>query len=136
MSLAAVFDQLGQSVMPMVTAAVFPDTMTVYGETTLSDSGGGRVKSAVEEVYIEVPCTYEAMQTENRLNSADKLLSIQQYMMTFPTHNGNQIRYDIDPKVHRFVVDARGNEPEQTFRIVALRNVSGVIFEAVCTKEN
>ncbi len=136
MSLASVFDKLGQSVMPKVASAVFPDTMTVYGETTSAGTGGGRIKSAASEVYSDVPVTYEPMQIENRLSSADKLLSVQQYVLTFPTHDATQFRYDIDPKAHKLVVDERGNEPAKTFRIVALREQSGVVFEAICTKEN
>ena len=110
--------------------------MTIYGETRTQGTGGGFVKSAASEIALEVPVTYEPMQIENRLNTADKLISIQQYMLTFPTHDSSQIRYDIDPKAHRLVVDERGNEPEKTFRIVALREVSGVVYEAICTKEN
>lgn len=136
MSLAAVFDKLGQSVMPSVGAAVFPDLMNITGETTVAGTGGGVVKSAAEPLWEDVPVAYEPMQTENRLTSGDKLLSVQQYMVTFPTHTADAIRIDIDPKAHKLVVLERGNEPEKIFRIVALREQSGVVFEAVCNKEN
>lgn len=136
MSLADVFNTLGQTVMPKVTAAAFPDTMTVKGETTSAGTGGGRVKSAATDVYESVPCSYEATRVENRLTSADKLLSIQQYLVTFPTHDKFRVRYEVDVKKHRLVVNARGTEPAKTFRIIALRDLSGVIFEAVCEREN
>lgn len=136
MSLASVFNTLGQTVMPQVAAAVFPDTMNIYSETQTQGTGGGFIKSAALEAYEEVPVAYEPMQIENRLSSADKLLSVQQYMLTFPTHDRFAVRIDLDPKVHRLVVLERGNEPEKTFRIVAIREQSGVVFEVICTKEN
>lgn len=136
MSLAAVFDTLGQTVLPQVAAAVFPDLMNITGETRSAGTGGGQIKSAVTESYWDVPVTYEPMQIENRLTSADKLLSTQQYMVTFPTHEPSGVRIDIDPKQHKLVVLERGNEPEKTFRIVSIRDQSGVVFEAICTKEN
>lgn len=136
MSLAGVFDKLGQTVMPTIAASVFPDTMTIKGETTVVGSGGGIIKSAASDIYEDVPCTYEPTQVENRLTSGDKLISIQQYLVTFPTHDAQQFRLDIDPKAHLLVVNERGSEPEKTFRIVALRDISGVVFEALCNKEN
>ena len=135
MSTAAVFNQLGQTVMPTVFAAVFPDTMTVQGETAASDSGGGRVKAARTDVYTNVPVMYEPMQIENRSASGDKLVSFQQYKLTFPAYQSG-VRLDIDPKAHRFLVGARGDEPEKVFKMVALRDLSGLLFEAICTKEN
>lgn len=136
MSLAGVFNKLGQTVIPKIGVSVFPDTCRITGETTAVGSGGGRVKSVVTESYFDVPCTYEPTQVENRLTSADKLISLQQYIVTLPTHDASGTRIDLDPKVHKIVVNERGNEPEKTFKIVALRDVSGVVFEAVCEKEN
>lgn len=134
--LAAIFDTLGQEIIPEIGAIAFPDTCTITGETTAAGTGGGRVKSVVTEIYIDVPCTYEPTQVENRLSSSDKLISIQQYLVTMPTHDIRGDRYELDPKVHKIVVNERGNEPAKTFKIVALRDISGVVFEWVCEKEN
>lgn len=134
MSLATDLNQLAEITIPGM-ADDFPDRMDILEEETVAGTGGGRIKGASTEAYIDIPCIYEPMRTENRLNSADKLVSIQQYMITFPTHNGG-FRIDIDPKKSQLRVLERGNEPEKIFRIVAIRDQMGVIFEAVCTKEN
>jgi hypothetical protein len=135
MSLAAVFDILGQQVMPTVATAAFPDTMDIKAEVNAAGPGGGRIKSRTSTAYEAVPCTYKPLQVETRLNSADKLVSLQQYMVTFPTHHQGE-RVDIDPKTHSLTVLERGNEPEKVFKIISIRDKQGVIFEAICTKEN
>jgi hypothetical protein len=123
--LSAIFDSLGQDILPEIGAIAFPDTMRITGETTAAGTGGGRVKSAALEVYDDVPVTYEA----------DKLISLQQYKLTFPTHYLG-FRLEIDVKQHKFIVNERGNEPEKVFKVIALRDISGVVFEAICDKEN
>jgi hypothetical protein len=133
--LSAIFDSLGQDILPEIGAIAFPDTMRITGETTAAGTGGGRVKSAALEVYDDVPVTYEPMEIERRLSSADKLISLQQYKLTFPTHYLG-FRLEIDVKQHKFIVNERGNEPEKVFKVIALRDISGVVFEAICDKEN
>lgn len=136
MSLASVLDTLGQTVMPKVGAAVFPDTLTVTGETLSVDSGGARYKSAAASVYTGVPCAYEPIKTERRTEQGGRVVSVQQYLVTMPTHTSAGTRINLDPKTHRLAVDARGNEPAKTFRITAVRDQSGVVFESVCEREN
>jgi hypothetical protein len=133
MSLASVFNTLGQSVIPQVAAAVFPDTCTIKGESLGSDSGGGQV-STVTDDYTNVPCAYEPLSGQ-RFDSAGKLLSTQAYRVTIATHyNGSRI--NLDPKEHKFVVNSRGNEPAKTFRIESIGDDMGVVFEVLCTREN
>lgn len=134
MSLDTVFNTLGQTVIPQIGAAVFPDTLTVQGETAVSDSGGGYYLSATGSVHTAVPCVYEPL-SGSRVDSAGKLVSIEAYTVTMPTHHGGS-RINLDPKVHRLVVAARGNEPVKTFRIVSIGDDMGVVFEVVCEREN
>lgn len=135
MGTANVFNKLGQSLMPKVAAAVFPDTLTVVAETTATDSGGARYKSATTNAYTSVPCAYEPAQIERRIEQGGKVLSSQQYIVTMPTHTAAGSRINLDPKTHRLTVAARGNEPAKTFRIIAVRDPMGVMFEVVCELE-
>jgi hypothetical protein len=135
MSLAKVFDTLGQAVLPKIASAAFPDTMDIMAETITIGAGGGRVKGASTAAYSEVPCTYSPMQVETRRTTGDKMVSVQQYLVKFPTHHDGE-RIDIDPAKHSLKVLERGNEPEKTFRVTSVRDKSGVIFEAICQREN
>ena len=135
MSLASVFNELGQTIMPTVFAEVMPDTLNVIEFTNVSDNAGGQFTTSAT-VYEDVSCVYEPMEIEYRRVASDKTISIQQYRVTFATHDDLQARIDIDPRVHRLNVIARGNEPAKVFRIIALRDISGVVFEAVCEREN
>lgn len=136
MSMETVFNTLGQSVMPKVAAAAFPDTMTVYGETLTSDSGGGHRKTQTT-VYSSVPVAYEPNRNDRRRIEGERQLSANEYVLTFPTHSPTTgTRYNIDPIAHRLVVNARGNEPAKTFRIIAAPDLSGAMYEIICVKEN
>lgn len=133
MSIANAFNQLGQTVMPAVGAAVFPDTMTVISETATQGTGGGIIKGTTN-LYSNVPVAYKPLQVERQLTSGDKLLSIQQYEVTFPTHKSGS-RINVTPNM-KLSVNARGNEPVKVFRIVALGDKQGVVWKATCEKEN
>lgn len=136
MSLAAVFNKLGQIVVPKVAAAAFPDTLTVYADTLAQDSGGATRKTGTTAAYSSVPCAYEPLQIERRIEQGAKLLSSQEYRITMPTHTANQTRINLDPKTHRLTVAARGNEPAKTFRIIAIGDQMGVNYEVLCQREN
>ena len=135
----ATLDSLGQIKVPAVFAKLAAkglcELMNITGETNSQGAGGGRVKTPTTD-YEDVPVIYEpAKQSSQRVTKGEMTVSVQQYILTFPTHL-NGVRIDIDAKKHRLTVLARGNEPEKVFRIEAIRDESGVVFEAVCTKEN
>lgn len=138
--MAGVLNDLGQTILPSVfsslNSAGLVDTMTIKSESASStDTGGGRVKGTASDAYTSVPVSYEPAQSSNtRIMSGDKSISIQQYALTFPTHQSGS-RINLDPKIHRLIVNARGNEPAKTFRIIAIKDVSGVVFEAICERE-
>lgn len=136
MSLAALANTLGQTVMPNVCAAVMTDTMTIKAESASSIVDGARVKGTTTDYKTSVPCCYEPVRTRKsaREGAGEKSISQQQYLVTIPTHKSGS-RINLDPKTHRFVVDARGNEPAKTFRIISVGDISGVVYEVVCTRE-
>lgn len=138
MSLAEVFDTLGQTVIPAIADAVFPDTMNIKAESQETiGNGGERIKGSVTNAYTNVPCVYEpvARERSSRNVVGDKATPAMRYTLKFPTHQ-NGARIDIDARTHRPVVNARGNEPQKTFRFIGQpRDKSGVIFEADCVFE-
>jgi hypothetical protein len=135
--LAAVFDMLGQTVIPQIAATVFPDTANIVQlKTPTSDGAGGQRKGSIKTVYEGVPCSYEpAQRHESRDTINGKMTSQQAYIVTIATHQDGT-RIDLDPVLHRIEVLARGNEPPKTFRITSNRDSAGVCFELNCIKEN
>jgi hypothetical protein len=133
--LTTVFNLLGQTVVPAIGAAAFPDTMTITAETTSQGTGGGMVKSATSNAHTNVPCAYKP-NTGRRVPIGDKLVSVGDYTVVLPTHTAAGTRINLDPKTHSFVVNARGNEPAKTFRIEYIGDHAGVKYEVLCTKEN
>jgi hypothetical protein len=132
-------NDLGQRILPSVfsslNSAGIVDTMTIKAETAATiGTGGGRIKGTPTDAYEAVPVSYEPTQVEKRVVTGDKAVSSLQYTLTFPTHHVGE-RIDIDPKTHRLIVDARGNEPEKTFQFTGDRDISGVVFEAACVCE-
>lgn len=138
--MAGVLNDLGQTILPNVFSSLntagLVDTMTVKSESaTSTDSGGGRIKGTASDAYTSVPVSYEPVTSGKRIIGGDKAISTMQYALTFPTHTSAGSRINIDPKIHRLVVNARGNEPAKTFRIIAVQDVSGVVFECICERE-
>lgn len=141
--MAKVFDKLGQSVLPKVFSKLsgvgLTDLMTVQGETTSAGTGGGRVKSATTAVYANVPVVFAPKESGFKAIEGEQGVSRQVYTLKFPSHAANGTRYNIDPKSHRLIVQARtdgGDEPQKTFRILSIRDLQGNLFEADCVKEN
>jgi hypothetical protein len=135
-------NDLGRTILPSVfkslNAAGIVDTMTVVAESAVTiGTGGERIKGTASEAYEDVPVSYEptATNSTSRTVAGDKAVSSAQYTLTFPVHMNNGDRIEIDPKSHRLIVNARGDEPVKTFRIIRIRDVSGVVFEAVCERE-
>ena len=135
MSLANAFNTLGQTVMPRVGAAAFPDTMTIKADAPTIGTGGGRIKGTATDAYTNVPVTYAPTAVEKRIFQADRPINTLQYTLTMPTHTSAGARINIDAESHRLIVNARGTEPAKTFRIIAVGDISGVIFEVICEKE-
>lgn len=139
--MAGVLNDLGSAVLPQVFSSLktagLVDTMTIKAESaTSTDSGGGRVKGTASDAYTLVPVSYEPLRNTRgaRFQAGDKAVSTQQYLITLPTHHGGS-RINLDPKIHRFVTNTRGNEPAKTFRIISVGDVSGVVFEVICQRE-
>ena len=64
----------------------------------------------------------------------DRLISVTQYDVIFPS---NQFGRAVDVKVSdRLQVLERGNQDEKLFRVIAVKNDSGVVLTAVCDLEN
>lgn len=138
-----VFTTLGQNVLPKVFGKLsnvgLTDFMDVKGETVTAGSGGGRIKGASPCVYKDIPVVFEIKDKGYRTMSGDQLGSNQDYILKFPTHNENGVRYSIDPNAHRLHIKARlnpGDEPAKVFRITAIRDVMGNIYEAECVRED
>jgi hypothetical protein len=136
--MAGVLNDLGQTIIPGVFAALnnagLTDTMTVYGESLTSDSGGGFRKTQTT-VYSSVPVTYKPNTNNARNVQGERQLSVNEYIVTFPTNSSAGSRYTVTPS-HRLVVAARGNEPAKTFRIISIADKGGMVYEAICVKEN
>lgn len=133
--LAEIYNELGQSVMPEAFGFAFPDLMNITGETRTQGQGGGQIKSASPADYSDIPVLYEPYQREQRVIIGDKAVSTNEYVLTFPVYHEGA-RVNIDAANQRLKVLARGGEPEKVFRITAIKDYSGVYFEAICTKEN
>lgn len=125
--------------MPTVTAAVFPDTMTITAETNTQGSGGGQIKGGTSNAYTNIPVAYKPLSSGQRAQYADKLVSSEGYQLTMPTHynnSGTPTRINLDPKTHSLIVNARGDEPAKSFRIIVVGDKQGVVFEVIADKEN
>lgn len=134
MGLAAVFDKLGQTVIPKIGAKVFPDTMTIVARTPGQDGNGDQTITE-SNAYTNVPCVYEPKTSQSRRDTGGKLVAEKEYTMTFPVYQ-NGSRINIDPKIHYFRVNARGLEPVKTFINILPGDESGVVYEVSCEKEN
>lgn len=136
--MADVLNKLSQKVMPKVfaklRAAGLNDSMDVLAETVTSDGAGGQRRTETV-AYSNVPCSYERKELKRRTVEGGKTISIQEYLLTFLTHDIEENRYLITPG-NRLKVLARGNEPVKIFRIISMSDDGGITFQAICTKEN
>lgn len=134
-----VTDYLATRGVPQIAKSLFPDILTIVKETVTQNAGGDFVKSGETVSYGDIPCRARPMERhEYRDQYADKLLSVEGYIVTLPKYkvvDGTPSRINIDPTIHRLKVNARGEEPEKVFRIIAIRAYEAN-FEVVCGKEN
>lgn len=138
MSLASIFNQLGQSIIPDVMAIAMPDTLSVIVETSTAGTGGGRIKTteAANVNWVGIPCKYEPIQKFGWLKEqAEMPVGTQIYLVTLPTyHNGVRVALTIN---HKLKVAARGLEPVKTFKVVQPPgDKQGVVWEVVATKDS
>lgn len=135
-----VLDILGQEVMPEVFGSLndagITETMDILRRVVTAGTGGGRIKGSETREYRDIPVTVNVQTSVDwRTVAGEKAISVQEYILIFATHIDGE-RIDIDTKGHRLKVLARGNESDKYFRIKSIRDKSGVIFEAVCEREN
>lgn len=138
MSLASMFNALGQTIIPQITAAAFPDTCSVMVETSSADTGGGRIKTleAANADWVGIPCKYEPIQKFGWLKEqAEMPVGTQIYLVTLPVyHEGNRVNLTGN---HKIKVAARGEEPIKTFKVVQPPgDRMGVTWEVVATKDS
>lgn len=135
--LTDIYNELGQDIFPDVWPVVAPDTMTIVAETITKDSQGRAIKSATANAYTSIPVTYETLPFAfgDRRVQGERSVSVQEYILTFPTHTAAGSRINLDPEKHRLIVDARGNEPAKTFRISSINDNTGAIYEVLCERE-
>lgn len=140
--MANVFDKLGRQVLPKVFGKLqgvgLSDLMDVKQETTSAGTGGGRIKSATTDVYTNIPVVFKPDSKGYRIPQGDHINSNQEYTLTFPSHTTAGVRYAIDPLKHRLHVKARtapADEPAKIFRIIAVRDLQGNLWEATCIRE-
>lgn len=136
----SVLNTLGQTVLPSVFSSLksagLVETMTVKTESAASiGAGGGRIKGTTTDLYTNVPVAVEQTQREPRqFEAGSRTTPSVRFLLTFPTHQ-NGSRLNIDAKLHRFVVNARGNEPAKTYRAIATPDDNGVVYEVIAEKE-
>lgn len=136
MGMADVFNKLGEQIIPSVARKVFPDSMNILRESKTSDGGGGVISTGLSAINpTPIPCTYEPFTDKGyKAVGGDALTSTVQYKITFPTNqNGALIGILPSDKIR---VLSRGNQTEKTFRVIGIKNDSGVIYEAVTEFED
>lgn len=141
--MAKVFDKLGQTVLPKVfeklSSVGLTDLMDIKGTGSTAGTGGGRIKATAPIVYEDIPVVFETRTRGYKPIQGDQLVSTQEYRLKFPTHDNYGARINVDPVSHRLHVKARhgeGDEPAKVFRIIAMEDFQGNLFEATCIKEN
>jgi len=138
MSLASMFNLLGQTIVPQIAATVFPDTLDVMVETSIAGTGGGRIKTleAANPAWTGIPCRYAPIQKFGwQKEQAEQAVGTQKYLVICPMyHNGVRVSLASN---HKLRVAARGLEPVKTFKIdQPPGDVQGVNWEVVATKDS
>lgn len=140
--MANVFDKLGREVLPQVFGKLsgvgLTDLMDIRGIASTQGTGGGVVKTASPIVYQNVPVIFNPG-GGSKFQRGDMMTSSQVYTMQFPVYCESGQRIDIDPVKHRLHVRPRLNpsqEPCKVFRVIAIRDIQGNIFEADVVKED
>lgn len=140
--MADVLNKLGQDIIPSVMSKLqgvgLTETMTIKRETATVGTGGGKIKGSTTDVYTAVPVVVEPTSSDARFIQADQPRSVQEYKLTFATHDtaATPNRIAVDIATDRFYVNARGNEPAKVYRAITIPEQQGVNYEAVCVRED
>ena len=135
MSLECVFNSLGNS-LPQILNGFAADHLNIRRSAQISDGAGGiGFAPPFSTNAAPVPCVYKPSIKSVKDDKADRLLSFTLYIVTFAFCDQNNIAYDVRTD-DRLEVMARAAVPVQVFRIVGLKNQNGIVWEAVCEKEN
>ena len=136
MSSAEKFNRIGQSKVPQKFAAKLPDLMNIVRTESVPDGKGGFKKGTPANTNADpVPCFYGPDTKSAKSDMAESLTSVTQYIVLFAYCSLSGAAYSIKTS-DRLQVLPRGAVSEQIFKIIGLRNTSGLIWEAVCEKEN
>lgn len=128
---------LGKVHFPYIFSQTFPDTMTITAANESQGADGGIVAGSVTNAYTNVPCSYQPRKTsKGRRTVGESLLSMGDYTVELATHTSAGTKIALDPKVHRFVVNARDLQPVKSFRIESVGDDEGLSYICYCTKEN
>lgn len=132
--LGEILDELGETIIPEVAAIVFPDTCFISRATETKDTGGALKATWVNVNGTAIPCVYEPKSSNFKNEIGGKIIALADYAVTLPS-NQSQTLVDIRTD-DRIVVIARGNQLAKTFKILGIKNDSGVVLEAACKLEN
>ena len=139
---AAILNFYAQTAMPGIFSfwaqAGLLDAMDIISdEPSQSDDGALKMPTALPVDYAAVPVNVRAAKSGDRLMSGERVLETGAYVLTFQVIGADgSTRINLDPAKHRLVVRARDAEPEKEYRIETVAEISGALWEAVCTKEN
>lgn len=137
--MSGVLNNLAERVIPNVMAKLQQKGLTelcnISRTTQTADANGVLSDSWADTNLIAVPCSPpEAKGYSRKDELTGSWTSYQGYSLTLPTNQAG-VLIDIQPK-DRIVVEARGNQPEKTFKVISVKNDSGVVLEILCNLEN
>ena len=131
--LGDVLDELAETIIPEVAEIVFPDACFITRATETKDSGGATKTTWADVNTDAIPCSYEP-RTVRKQEIGGAWVSVGGYVLTIPTNQDSTL---IDLRASdRIRVIARGNQPEKLFKVIGIKNDSGVINEVDCEIEN
>jgi hypothetical protein len=132
--LGDVLDELAETIIPEVAEIVFPDTCFIKRQTETKDAKGVIERTWEDLNVIAIPCTYEPKTRSRKDDGTGQWTSLMEYYLTMPTnYDESLIELEVDDRIE---VQARGNQPVKTFKVIAVKNDSGVVNEVICNLEN
>lgn len=134
-TLAEIYSELGQTVMPEVFTEIFSDRLSITTEKITTGKGGGQIKTINTTTYNDIPVKITEFGNNIRRGADDPVYVNNTYLLEFPVYT-RAGRVEIAQNVDRLTVAPRGGEPEKVFRINVLRNARGITYRAICTQES
>lgn len=128
-------DKLAERIAPKIFDKVAPDLLNVLRSESVSDGKGGQRKGAFEkENRWLIPCIYEPGGVSVKDVKSNEWRTIQGYKVKFPRiYQGRTVDIKTSDRIE---IQQRGLVPVKILKIEALRDYSGVYFEAGCTAES